>query len=154
MRLTYEERAALSDLNDDPWLGADYVPFLVRLKGDRAPLGVVLARGRDELFWLVDELTDPYACEVTVLEAGEGFFCGIDNAPTQTESLAMRVWSKVAWRPLMDVPLTDEERADELSSFEKEVAELGAIFKDLRGKVNARHRRNPPEDDGNLVSGR
>lgn len=47
------------------------VIFLVRLKGKPEPFGVVVARDRDELFWLIDELTDPYGCEVSVLVAGE-----------------------------------------------------------------------------------
>lgn len=58
--------------------------YLVRLR-DRAELrshelvGVFVARDLDDLFWLIDQCVDPYACEYRRLSEG-GFYMGGEAA--------------------------------------------------------------------------
>lgn len=45
--------------------------YLVRLVVNKEPVGVFFCTKRDdELFWMVDEITDPYGCECAPIRNG------------------------------------------------------------------------------------
>ena len=51
-------------------LGENMATAIVRLKKDKQIVGVFAYRDKTELFWLADEVTDPYGCEYVDFKYG------------------------------------------------------------------------------------
>ena len=50
--------------------------YVVRMKEGKEFVGIYAARNQPSLFWLVDQLCDPYACEYSKLSVGGLHFIG------------------------------------------------------------------------------
>ena len=50
--------------------------YVVRLKENKEFVGIYAGKNEPDLFWLVDQLCDPYACEYARLSFGGLYFAG------------------------------------------------------------------------------
>ncbi len=74
--------------------------FLVRNVDTRQMVGLFCARHSNELFYLIDEQTDPFDCEYLELNAGEGLFTADQPSALPTEALGSRIRQESQWRSL------------------------------------------------------
>ena len=64
-------------------------PFIVRLKANHEFVGIFWAENEKQLFWLIDECTDPSACEYAELDIAGGLYSpksGAGNTPPDDDS--------------------------------------------------------------------
>ena len=73
--------------------------FIVRNANTRQLVGLFCARRSNDLFSLLDERVDPFACEYLELVPGEGLFVGKTGIEARTEVLAAREFDS-CWRGL------------------------------------------------------
>jgi hypothetical protein len=145
------EPEIIQEINDDPSLVSDFcgdgVTFAVRLHKSKKIVAIVTAENRDELFWAIDNFTNPYQCEVSVLVCGDAIWFDEgkpslkegENEDCFDERTFDRLRQKTAWRPVDDGTLFLEEKRERFARFESEVTDLRKILRGLERKTNERN---------------